>query len=90
MNEKKVNDNIKAQPEVGALWEKEEFKTIRFFGRLDVEQVEELIKKAKKNGNSKINIIAYKIRKDDDSRVPDYRIVESKFNNNQGIGDRYE
>lgn len=72
--------NIYNQSEVGALWRKEDFENIQVFGKLDVEQVRNLIQKADKMGNSKINIIAFKNKRKEKPNAPDFIIVESKFN----------
>lgn len=77
--------NIRTQPEVGALWKKDEFENLKFFCRVDVEQIESLIKKAKKNGSEKINLVGYKCRKSDGKNGPDYILVESRFNDEKKI-----
>lgn len=84
MNNEKIN--IKHQNEVGALWEKEGNKNIRFFGRLDVEEVEKLVVKAKKNKSAKINIIGYVVHKRENKNAPSFCLVESKFNDEKNIG----
>jgi uncharacterized protein (DUF736 family) len=91
MKENKMNENsnIKAQPEVGALWEKDN-NNLRFFGRLDVEEVSKLVDKARKNNSDKINIIGYVVNKGEGSKAPDFRLVESKFNDGQVVSRKYE
>lgn len=87
MSENKIEtSNVRAQTEVGAFWEKDQYANLRFFGRMDVEQLEILIKKAKKNKSSKINLVGYKCRKTDGKNGPDYILVESKFNDHKSIG----
>lgn len=71
--------NIKEQPEIGALWEKPAFNNLRFFGRLDVEEMKRLIKNAETQNLDKINIIGYR-NSDGETSKPNYILLESKFN----------
>lgn len=79
MNKFKDND-INDLPEIGALWEKD-FNNLKFFGVAHVEEFEKLIEKAKRNDCSKINFIAYKVNKSEESNSPNFILKESKFNN---------
>lgn len=85
--EKSEVENIRTQPEVGALWKKDQFDNLKFFCRIDVEEMEGLIKKAKHNNSEKINLVGYTCKKsyDGGKNGPDFILVESKFNNDKKI-----
>lgn len=85
--EKSEVENIRTQPEVGALWKKDQFDNLKFFCRIDVKEMELLIKKAKRNSSEKINLVGYTCKKSNESgkNGPDFILVESKFNNDKKI-----